>query len=113
MTREEEIQKAAEEYATGSPQATLRYKAFKDGAKYADAHPAKKQAVTIEAWVARDRSEEGIGFLGLYRKEPTYLSDIGWNGGFILPLDRRAFSDITLENSPQKVKVTIEMEEEK
>lgn len=39
IKREEEILNAAEEYATGSPQATLRYKAFKDGAEWADAHP--------------------------------------------------------------------------
>ncbi len=39
MTRQEEIQRAAEEYATGSPNATLRHKAFIDGAGYADKHP--------------------------------------------------------------------------
>ena len=111
MTREEEILNAATESCN---KYNMRYgvPSFIAGAEWADAHPAKKQTVTIEAWVARDRSEEGIEFLGLYRKEPTYLSDTGWNGGFILPLDRRAFSDITFENSPQKVKVTIEMEDE-
>lgn len=104
MTREEEIQKAAEEYATGSPQATLRYKAFKDGAKYADAHPAKKQAVTIKAWVARER----FGALSLFKDGTGHM----WAGKFLFNLNQYDFPSVTFENSPKKVKVTIELEDE-
>jgi len=43
MTRDEEIQIAAEEYANGSPNATLRHKAFIDGAEWADNHPIKSE----------------------------------------------------------------------
>lgn len=116
MTREEEIQKAAEEYATGSPQATLRYKAFKDGAKYADEHPAKKQTVTIDAWVARD-SRKDIGkntdlFFG--KEYPILNKMVGTWGGMeeFYPLPQDALPSVTFENSPKKVKVTIELEEE-
>lgn len=54
MTREEEIQKAAVEYAEPTKaylfgeETNLIKDAFVRGAKYADKHPAKKQAVTIE-----------------------------------------------------------------
>ena len=107
MTREEEILNAAEEYATGSPQATLRYKAFKDGAEWADAHPAKKQAVTIEAWVARDKNE----LISLYEEKPRKSGDFHV-GGFWALLREEDFSSITFENSPKKVKVTIDLENE-
>ena len=115
MTREEKIQKAAEEYATGSPQATLRYKAFKDGVRYADRHPAKKQAVTIEAWVARDKhiDVDSNTDLVLGKERPTFCHDMWCNMEEYYPLPKDALPEVTFENSPKKVKVTIEMEDEK
>ena len=188
MTREEEIQKAAEEYAIGSQNA------FIDGAEYADKypnwhnvaenpakqgvylamvevdvygtttprkftkyelapyieyqgvmkwhtlgfsypnssrithwmeipavelnieHPAKKQTVTIDAWVARD-SRKDIGkntdlFFG--KEYPILNKMVGtWCGmEEFYPLPQDALPSVTFENSPKKVKVTIELEEE-
>lgn len=45
MTREDKIERTAEKYAEGSPNAILIYRAFKDGVRYADRHPAKKQSI--------------------------------------------------------------------
>lgn len=114
MTREEEIQKAAEEYATGSPQATLRYKAFKDGAKYADEHPAKKQTVTIDAWVARNKhiDADSNTDLVLGKERPTLYNYTWCSMEEYYPLPQDALPSVTFENSPKKVRVTIELEEE-
>lgn len=93
MTREEEIKIAAEEYATGSP--------------------AKKQTVTIDAWVARDK----CGDLSIWNKQP-YRNLIDtcnyWErvDGDSITLPNNTFQTITWENSPKKVKVIIEMEGE-
>lgn len=45
MTREAKIERIAEKYAEGCPNAILVYRAFKDGISYADKHPAKKQPI--------------------------------------------------------------------
>ena len=119
MTRDEEIREAAEIYsayvdATDEEDLynSTELEAFEDGAKWADRHPAKKQAVTIEAWVARDKNMD----LFLYLDKPHKIRN-EWvpnkiNGTF-LEFDCTSFQEVTFENSPKKVKVTIEMEEEK
>lgn len=107
MKREEEKQIAAEEYATGSPNATLRHKAFTDGAKYADRHPAKKQTATIDAWVAMDKNK----IIALHRVKPKCWEGF-YLGSVMAILDKNDFPEVTFENSPKKVKVTIELEEE-
>lgn len=113
MTREEEIQIAAEEYsayidATDEDRYnSTELEAFKDGAEWADAHPAKKQAVTIEAWVARDKNE----LISLYKEKPRKSGDF-YVGGFWALLREEDFPSVTFENSPKKVKVTIELENE-
>lgn len=113
MTREEEIKTAAEEYANGSPNATLRHKAFIDGAKYADKHPAKKQAVT-DAWVARNKhvAADSNTDLVLGKERPTLYNDTWCSMEEYYPLPQDALPSVTFENSPKKVKVTIELEED-
>lgn len=79
MTRQEEIQIAAEEYATGSPNATLRYKAFKDGAEYADKHHVLLKGIVdgveilinkaIEETVDKQTSNIRYSIHNLYEKE--------------------------------------------
>lgn len=74
-----------------------------------------KQTVTIDAWVARDKD----GKLYAYKRPPYknvdrgkyYPSvDSGYYGIALKELD--TFPSVTFENSPKKVKVTIELEEE-
>lgn len=98
-----------------------RYDAFrtanwgdgKDGAEWADRQSAKKQSVTIDAWVARDE----CGDLSLWDEHP-YRNLIDtcnyWEclGGDSITLPKNAFQALTWDNSPKKVKVTIELEEE-
>lgn len=74
MKREDEIQDAAEIYsfcvdATDEEDLynSTELDAFKDGAKWADANPAKKQTVTIDAWVARRKE----GSVSLYKEKPS------------------------------------------
>lgn len=121
MTREEEIRDAAEIYsayvdATDEEDLynSTELEAFEDGAKWADGHPAKKQAVTIEAWVARDKD----GKLYAYKRPPYKNLDKGKyypsgnldDDGIVLE-EFDAFPSVTFENSPKKVKVTIEMDD--
>lgn len=82
MTREEEIQKAA------------------------DKHPAKKQSTTIDAWVARDINKVIV----LHKVEPKCWEGF-YLGSLMAILDKNDFPEITFENSPKKVKVTIELDE--
>lgn len=114
MTREEEIQYAAEIYsfcvdATNDEDLynSTELEAFKDGAEWADSHPVKKHAVTINAWVARDENE----LISLYKEKPSKSGDF-YVGGFCALLHEEDFPKVTFENSPKKVKVTIELEEE-
>lgn len=130
MTREEEIQKAAETYTqeiihgttfdvnfeednydAGSLHATSEVcpMAFIAGAKYADEHHAKKQTVTIDAWVARDKN----AFLSIHNKKPTLINEAEWVSVGFLYIDPTNFPFVTFENSPKKVKITIELEDEK
>lgn len=121
MTREEEIQKAAEEHINNClnrdvVERLLALSDFYAGAKWADEHPAKKQTVTIDAWVARD-SRKDIGkntdlFFG--KEYPILNKMVGTWGGMeeFYPLPQDALPSVTFENSPKKVKVTIELEEE-
>lgn len=119
MTREEEIQIAAEEYsayidATDEDRYnSTELEAFKDGAEWADAHPAKKQAVTIEAWVARN-------WTGLYlcesmpKPQKSYSDDYDL-GNHIRIGNKNILKDVKgIEDGgkPKKVKVTIELENE-
>lgn len=116
MKREAKIDRAAEKYAEGYPNAILVYRAFKDGASYADRHPAKKdpakkQTATIDAWVARDMNKD----LYVYDKEPHEFRNEWLPNDTVctfLKVDCALFQEVTFKNSPKKVKVTIEMEEE-
>lgn len=135
MTREKEIQKAAIEARCAVATSVsgdnycsiddlpfidgkLSYdglveEAFTKGAEWSDRHPAKKQSITIDAWVARDK----CGDLSIWNKQP-YRNLIDtcnyWERvyGDSITLPNNTFQTITWENSPKKVKVIIEMEEE-
>lgn len=76
---------------------------------------AKKQTVTIEAWVARNKpvAAGSNADLVLGKERPTLCHDMWCNMEEYYPLPQDALPSITFENSPKKVKVTIEMEEEK
>lgn len=106
MTREEEIQKAATE-SCSKYNMPYGVPSFIEGAEWADAHPAKKQAVTIDAWVARDFNN----ILGIYGKQPR-RGCASYCGDFKCLIDEKLFPSITFQNSPKKVKVTIELEDE-
>lgn len=64
-----------------------------------------KQEVTIEAWVARDKN----GFLAMHNTEPEMFF-AEWISCHYISLRLEDFPSITWENSPKKVKVTIELE---
>lgn len=91
-------------------------KSFAKGAEWADAHHAKKQAVTIEAWVAKDKHSAEPW---LYTKRPYSVQgkwfteqdaeDILDFDYDCIPLQEEHFKQLTFENSPKKVKVTIEI----
>jgi len=133
MTREEEIQKEAIEtrcaIATSLSgdnyssiddlpfvEGKISYdelveKAFIRGAEWSDRHPAKKPTAIIYAWVARDRDTN----LYVYDKKPykfinEWLPDE--TGCTFLKVDCTLFQEVTFKNSPKKVKVTIELEDE-
>lgn len=112
MTREEEIQKAWDRYRRSFHRIwhTLSnefIEGFKAGKKIAYEHPTKKQTVTIDGWVARDKNK----VIGFYREKPNKMEDF-YIGGFVCCLPHDYFHSITFENSPKKVKVTIELEED-
>lgn len=113
MTREEQIREVAEEYSAYKDSVdeeefynSTELEAFMDGAKWADNHPAKKQVSTIDAWVARDKR-----FLWLSAEKPYKYKDEWWVK-FMYYLDYNDFPSVTFENSPKKVKITIELEED-
>lgn len=87
--------------------------AFIKGAEWADAYFAKKQIITMDAWVARDK----CGDLSIWNKQP-YRNLIDtcnyWErvDGDSITLPNNTFQTITWENLPRKVKVTIELEDE-
>ena len=57
----------------------------------------------MELWIARNKS----GTLTLWFNKPTKQGD-GWynNDGFFI-LDSEQFSEVTFENSPQKVELKL------
>lgn len=119
MTREEEIQEAWYRYKFPVPIHPCPSKefiaGFNAGEKFADRHPAKKQTVTIDAWVARDNHVNNISNTDLFLSRIHPLRNIYheiWTALGAIPLPQDIFSDITWENSPKKIKVTIELEEE-
>lgn len=79
--------------------------------------PESKQTATMEAWVARNDFEE----LMLFEKRPykekiehgieTWATSDGFSP--MCYLNYGDFPSVTWENSPKKVKVTIELEDEK
>lgn len=104
MTREEKIKEAAMDYASYLDGTVQEYdkslfEAFKDGAEWADKHPAKNQTVTILGCLYRYSD----GTLSLFRENPS---------DFMTNLNENDFPSVTHQNSPKKVKVTIELEEE-
>lgn len=113
MTREEEIQKAA---IDDCQKYTMPYgvRPFIAGAEWADKHPAKKQAVTINAWVARNKCVDNYSNTNLVlgKERPTLHNGTWCSMEEYFPLPQDAFPNITFENSPKKVKVTIELEDE-
>ena len=114
IKREREIQEAADKHSNELPkQDAIRLLAlinFYAGAKWADRHYAKKLSEPQDAWLARDKSGELI----VHAEKPE-RGNCGeeWdsNKGMIT-LDDTLFPSVTWENSPKKVKVTIELEEE-
>lgn len=88
MTREAKIERTAEKYAEGNPNAILIYRAFKDGVEYADKHPAKKQSIWHTPDIEPDPESNIIytctGYDGLvlqlkYDPEPYYGMKIKWS----------------------------------
>lgn len=77
---------------------------------------AKRQTATIEAWVARDNHKDiGKNTDLFFTKEYPILNKmVGTWGGMevFYPLPQDALPSVTFENSPKKVKVTIELEDE-
>lgn len=109
MAREEEMRKAAREYAKEESTAVIRkYEAFKAGVKQADNHPAKKHAVTIDAWAAKDSD----GLFSLYKEKPRRDKHLEYFVGMTFCELENVVPFITWENSPKKVKITIELEDE-
>lgn len=76
--------------------------------KWADEHSAKKQSITIGAWVARDINK----VVALHRVKPKCWEGF-YLGNVMTVLDKNDFPEVTFENSPKKVKITIEIEEDK
>lgn len=120
MTREEEIQEAWDKYRCpfhGSWHTPSKefIAGFNAGTEWADRHPEKKHAVTIDAWVAMDKD----GKLYAYKRPPYKNLDMGKyypsgnldDDGIVLE-EFDTFPFVTFENSPKKVKVTIGLEEE-
>lgn len=136
MTRQEEIQKAAIEtrcaVATSVSgdnfssiddlpfiEGKLSYdelveEAFIKGVMWADAHPAKRQTATIDAWVARNKCIDNYQNTNLFlgKERPTLYNTIWCSMEEYYPLPQDALPFVTFENSPKKVKVTIDLEDE-
>lgn len=107
MTREEEIQKAAEEHGRSPIKGEYYYDnadSFEAGARWTDEHPAKKQSITIDAWVRGKDSAH-------YPYSKTVLVTCGQ--GSFFSISTNTISPLSpLRTPPKKVKVTIELEEE-
>lgn len=106
MTREEEIQKAATE-SCSKYNMPYGVHSFIEGARWSDEHPAKKQTVTIDAWVARDMD----GSLGIFYdgKEPEMRGccDYHFAPGKVLHVPRHIFPDLTWESDPEEVEIIL------
>ena len=70
---------------------------------------------TIKGWIARDKEDGGFaGELNLFHNRPwrSSLWDV-WNGNTEpLMLPYNSFPDLTWEDEPRKVTITIEEEKE-
>lgn len=67
-----------------------------------------KAGNTLEAWVAKDLSD---GVVCMYRNKPNKISCGFFTCGddcYFLKIPSETFPDLTYENSPQKVRLTIE-----
>ncbi len=103
MNREEQIQLASP-YGNG-----YQDSAFINGALWADAHPKEEDG--IELWIARDED----GGLFLYRKKPTLCEFGQWDkvqGACVIHEyphfgETCKIREVTFDNSPQKVKITL------
>ena len=70
------------------------------------------QTVTLEAWIAKDKGslvpwlyvDKPYSFHGMWNTEPSSEDDPNFDS---IPLKYGQFPQITFENSPKKVKVTI------
>lgn len=81
-----------------------------------------KQTVTMEGWVARDLTKDGLSPLLLSELKPFTTNPvrfrkheyIHWeaSGCFQKLISSDAFPSVTFGNSPKRVKITIELEEE-
>lgn len=125
MTREEEIQRAAEEYSAyidgnGEEFNNIELEAFKAGAEWADEHPVEKESVIMEMWVARDLLTTGDEAFLLLSDSKPFTTEcrrshefIHWEASspFQTCLFPECFPSVNFANSPHKVKVTIELED--
>lgn len=127
---QEEIEKAAEEYVLTRQQARLNAKreedatlrdfdktikawdafdmeqAYEDGANFALGKQEKDVDTVIQGWVCRDANPHR---LFIYGCKPTRLSDM-WSAldtAFATQLDPNLFPDLTWEDEPQEVEITI------
>ncbi len=63
----------------------------------------------MKLWIARDKQD----YLGLYYEKPTWKEhglvqiEDWYDGGFLGYLDNNEFPEVTFENSPQEVELTL------
>lgn len=136
---QEEINKVAQEYAKAMAKL---FPELKEKRKYRDQisqaknvinillsnyvvfpkYNYSKQTVTMEGWVAKDLTKDGVSHLLLSEFKPFMKTTgsfieheyIHWEAPVcfqrFIPSD--AFPSVTCSNSPKRVKITIELEEE-
>lgn len=104
---QEEIEKAALDYIRTNPfvnfrTATTARESFVDGANFALGKQEIKQETVISGWVARDFD----GDVFLYQNEPD-RNEIAWNGYMMHSLPVDSFPDLTWDDDPIEVELTI------
>lgn len=67
-----------------------------------------KQKTSIEGWVTRDYFTDVTLFTEQPELGPAGLMWLNYDGGECYTLDRKILPDLTLDNSPRKIKLTIE-----
>ena len=66
---------------------------------------SSRKECTESWWVARDKNNT----LYIYENRPTYMNDSEFSCNYIIELNKNLFPELTWKNSPQKIKVNIEL----